>query len=227
MKETSSNYNLPSSAAELLEEALGEVYKCFEKNMKLTHEVEACLTNKVSKELFQKFIDQKYIEIPQGTVTLSGEGERIALAVIRRERLTERLLKDVLNMNEPVMASSVCRLEHVLSQELTDSICTLLGHPARCPHELPIPPGECCKKALSAVAPVIFTLDKLESGREAKVAYLKFSRHPEFDRLMSSGLMPGASIKLIQKFPAFVVQIGESQIAFDLGVAQEIFVRNS
>ena len=43
--------------------------------------------------------------------------------------------------------TNACTFEHILSPEVTDRICTFLGHPKTCPHGSPIPPGECCQNA--------------------------------------------------------------------------------
>jgi putative ABC transport system ATP-binding protein len=84
-----------------------------------------------------------------GLVTEEGEftrkGEARARDVIRRHRLAERLFMDVLSIHdEDEIESSACKFEHILSPEVTDRMCTLLGHPKACPHGSPIPRGECC-----------------------------------------------------------------------------------
>ncbi|MDQ2899450.1 MAG: hypothetical protein M3Y07_06565 [Acidobacteriota bacterium] len=87
-----------------------------------------------------------------GLLTDGGEftplGEERARSVIRRHRLAERLFTDVLGIrDEATIESNACTFEHMLSGEVTDRICTFLGHPATCPHASPIPPGECCGHA--------------------------------------------------------------------------------
>jgi putative ABC transport system ATP-binding protein len=73
------------------------------------------------------------------------KGQARARDVIRRHRLAERLFMDVLNIHdEAEIESSACKFEHILSPEVTDRMCTLLGHPDGCPHGSPIPRGECC-----------------------------------------------------------------------------------
>jgi DtxR family Mn-dependent transcriptional regulator len=87
-----------------------------------------------------------------GLVTVNGwdvqftpAGEERARSVIRRHRLAERLFTDVLALgDEQSVESNACQFEHILSPELTDRICTFLGHPRTCPHGSPIPRGECC-----------------------------------------------------------------------------------
>jgi putative ABC transport system ATP-binding protein len=100
-----------------------------------------------------------------GLVTVSGwnvqftpAGEARARSVIRRHRLAERLFTDVLAMrDDALIESDACTFEHILSPELTDRICTFLGHPATCPHGSPIPKGECCPVLPAVPPPVPFT----------------------------------------------------------------------
>jgi ABC-type nitrate/sulfonate/bicarbonate transport system ATPase subunit len=95
-----------------------------------------------------------------GLVTLTGEfvgftpeGRERARSVIRRHRLAERLFMDVLAIrDEPTVESNACQFEHILSPEVTDRICTFLGHPKTCPHGSLIPSGECCPTAVSSTA---------------------------------------------------------------------------
>ena len=73
-------------------------------------------------------------------------GEARARDVIRRHRLAERLFRDVLGIHdEAEIESSACKFEHILSPEVTDRMCSLLGHPDACPHGSPIPRGACCE----------------------------------------------------------------------------------
>ena len=46
--------------------------------------------------------------------------------------------------DEGSIEKNACTFEHILSPEVTDRICTFLGHPRTCPHGSPIPPGDCC-----------------------------------------------------------------------------------
>jgi len=80
-----------------------------------------------------------------GEVDFTPRGEERARSVIRRHRLAERLSTDVLAIRDDTsIETNACTFEHILSPEVTDRICTFLGHPASCPHGSPIPPGECC-----------------------------------------------------------------------------------
>src|SRR3990170_1243821 len=69
------------------------------------------------------------VDISGDRVALTGKGDMLAEAAIRRHRLAERLLTEVLAMDEASVEKNACDFEHTLSPEVTESICTLLGHP--------------------------------------------------------------------------------------------------
>jgi len=81
-----------------------------------------------------------------GGYQLSEKGRLRAKDVIRRHRLAECLFRDTFEIrsNEQI-ESNACVLEHVLSPEVTESICKFLKHPPQCPHGRPIPRGPCCE----------------------------------------------------------------------------------
>jgi DtxR family Mn-dependent transcriptional regulator len=58
--------------------------------------------------------------------------------------LAEKLFFEKFDMDAEQAESNACQLEHILSQEVTDSVCAFLGHPSSCPHDKPIPRGGCC-----------------------------------------------------------------------------------
>jgi len=78
-------------------------------------------------------------------VKLSEKGRAIARQIIRNHRLTELLMKETLNVS--VDEGTVCGIEHHMTEEFADALCTLLKHPRLCPHGNKIPAGECCEKA--------------------------------------------------------------------------------
>ena len=85
------------------------------------------------------------VTLAEDGVGLTATGKARARSVIRRHRLAERLFMDVLAIHdEPTVESNACQFEHILSPEVTDRICTFLGHPTTCPHGSLIPAGDCC-----------------------------------------------------------------------------------
>jgi putative ABC transport system ATP-binding protein len=83
-------------------------------------------------------------------IVFTEKGRKRAEDVIRRHRLAERLFVQTFRVqNEKEVAEQACKFEHILSPEVTDSICSFLGHPRTCPHGSPIPAGPCCVIAKS------------------------------------------------------------------------------
>jgi DtxR family Mn-dependent transcriptional regulator len=167
------------------------------------------------------------IELGGDAASLTTQGQPQAASVVRRERLAERLLADVLNLRDDLATEAACKFEHVLREGVDDRICTLLGHPRVCPHGSPIPPGPCCREGAVAAAKVISSLADLTPGQTGVIAYLHSQRQDLVQRLLAMGAVPGARLLLRQKTPSFVFTIGHGEIAVDKETAQDIYVRLS
>jgi DtxR family transcriptional regulator, Mn-dependent transcriptional regulator len=158
-------------------------------------------------------------------VALTEEGERRARLVIRRHRLAERLFRDLLDLSEGTMESHACEFEHILSAEATDSVCTLLGHPPTCPHGKAIPPGDCCGAFQRTVRPLVTGLRNFELGANGRIVFIAPKFHDRMDRLAALGVIPGSEIRLHQRSPSYVIEVGETTIALDPEIAGEIYVK--
>lgn len=158
-------------------------------------------------------------------VALAPEGRRLAEQIIRRHRLAERLICDVLGAQVDDSEAAACEFEHLLADGIVNSICTLLGHPRFCPHNRPIPMGECCRQDREEVKPIVIPCNQLGVGESAQVAYFCATEHARMLKLSSLGLAPGCRIKLLQKWPSFVLQVDETEIAVEEEVARNIYVR--
>ncbi|MFN3395395.1 MAG: metal-dependent transcriptional regulator [Thermodesulfovibrionales bacterium] len=165
------------------------------------------------------------INIKDGMVFLTEKGAEKARALIRRHRLAERLFTDVFEMKADQVENDACKMEHILSEELTDSVCTFLGHPPACPHGKPIPRGECCEKYRTEVSPVVVRLSDFEIGSKGRIIFIIPSEAARLGRLSSIGIAPGSIIRLIQKVPSYVIQIEETTIAIDPEIAKDILVK--
>ena len=160
-----------------------------------------------------------------GRVSLHGSGSVRASGIIRRHRLAETLFTQILEMDESQAESDACRFEHILSPEATDSVCTLLGHPPTCPHGKHIPRGECCGKFKKQLSPLVVPLSDLNPGEQSRIVFMTPKTHARLDRLGSLGIVAGSTVSLHQKQPAYILQIGQTNVAIDPEIAQEIFVK--
>lgn len=156
---------------------------------------------------------------------LTEPGRARARDVVRRHRLAERLLHDVLALGAEETESSACEFEHMLSADAANSICILLGHPTVCPHGKPIPPGECCRKGVEESRPLVMPATWLRTGEEATIAYLGVRAGDRLDQLAALGLLPGTRVSLLQRVPSHMLKFGETQLALDEGILKEIYVR--
>lgn len=170
---------------------------------------------------------QGLVKIAGAGVELTDEGERQARGVVRRHRLAERLFHDLLAVSEKTMESQACEFEHILSPEATDSVCTLLGHPPTCPHGKPIPPGDCCGTYQKTLRPLVTGLATFDLGTRGRIVFIAPKFHDRMDRLAALGVVPGSELRLRQRAPSYVIEVGETTIALDPEIAGEIFVKRT
>jgi DtxR family Mn-dependent transcriptional regulator len=90
-------------------------------------------------------VERGLLILPENRIEMTNAGRTRARDLVRRHRLAERLFLDQIRMRMEEIEPNACAFEHVLSPELTESICRLLGHPKECPHGKPIPRGGCCE----------------------------------------------------------------------------------
>jgi DtxR family Mn-dependent transcriptional regulator len=179
----------------------------------------------VSDTLIAKLSGEGLIVVDDAKhVRLLPKGRRMAEQIIRRHRLAERLICDVLGTHVEESEAAACEFEHLLAEGITNSICTLLGHPRYCPHNKPIPEGDCCRQARDELRSIVVSCAQLQVGESARVAYFSTREHSRLLKLSALGISPGTSIKLIQKWPAYVVQCEETEIALEPEVAKNIHV---
>ena len=180
---------------------------------------------KVSDDLIARLASEGLIVVDESKhARLLPKGREITEQIIRRHRLAERLICDALGSHVEDSEAAACEFEHVLAEGITNSICTLLGHPRYCPHGKPIPEGECCRQAREELRSIVVSCDQLQVGETARVAYFSTREHSRLLKLSALGISPGTSIKLIQKWPAYVVQCEETEVALEPEVAKNIHV---
>src|SRR4030042_2319233 len=92
-----------------------------------------------AKSILRLMIKDELFEMEGNRIFFKERGEEKAREIIRRHRLTERLLTEIFEMSEEEGEEEACKLEHILSPGVTESVCTFLGHPPTCIHGKPIP----------------------------------------------------------------------------------------
>jgi len=161
---------------------------------------------------------------PYRGVKLTEKGRRIALEVIRRHRLSERLLTDFLRLEWEKAHEAACRLEHSISGDVEKLIERALNYPKTCPHGNPIP-SESGK--IIEVSSVPLSLAGV--GEKCEVVRVTDERIELLQHLKNLGLVPGASIEVVNIEPiseSITVKIGPTHHSLSRSVASSIQVRH-
>ncbi len=183
------------------------------------------ISEKNKEASFSELSKIGYVSVKDDKIRLLGKGEACAKNIVRRHRLAERLMVDILQLKENLIHKTACQFEHMIQQEVEESICVLLGHPRACPHGKPIPQGKCCLESKWVVESSVKPLSALNTKQKGKIAYLHTGDDKKLQKLMVMGALPGIKISLLHKVPSYVFQIGHTQVAVDKEMASGIYVR--
>lgn len=157
------------------------------------------------------------------TILLTPKGERAARTLIRRHRLSERFLTDMLGLDWESAHREACRLEHVISPEVEEKLSEMLGNPETCPHGYPIPDenGHMVEEDIKPLCD--FHPD--ESGCIARVE----EDEPQLLQYLASlGVMPDVNVEVKEVAPfggPLLVRIRDAQYALGREVASKIWTR--
>jgi DtxR family Mn-dependent transcriptional regulator len=131
---------------------------------------------------------------PYKGVKLTEKGRKIAANVLRKHRLAERLLTDVLHLDWSEVHDAACELEHALSPKIINSLESALGNPKTCPHGNPIPSNK--GKIIESDSKLLSELNSGESGIIVKIT----EENPDILKALESlGFIPKACIKIEEK----------------------------
>lgn len=172
----------------------------------------------------REFSSNGMIRVQDDQIQFTTKGMKRAEGIVRRHRLAERLLVDVLGRTPSDTEEAACEFEHILAPELVEAICTLLGHPLTCPHGQNIPTGRCCEESRLMVPTAVVPLTQLDVGAAGRIASIQSQDQKRLARLLDLGLTPGTNLVVHQRYPALVVQVERRQIAFEESVGDDIRV---
>ena len=163
---------------------------------------------------------------------LTDEGHRLATRVMRKHRLAERLLTDVIGLDWELVHEEACRWEHVMSETVEKRLLELLGHPTESPYGNPIPGLD----ELGSDTPEEGFMDGVESL--AKVATLekgtvlvrRISEEMQKDETLMSalrrvGALPDRSVTVVATNEGVLVGSGGESAEIVPEAAEHIFVR--
>jgi DtxR family transcriptional regulator, Mn-dependent transcriptional regulator len=162
-------------------------------------------------------------------IQLSPEGHAAAVEVMRKHRLVERLLLDIIGLDIELVHDEACRWEHVVSPAVEQRLVVLLGDPSTSPYGNPIPEtGDSGAAALHAFREGNRPLTELVTDERLTVIIRRIGEHlqqePELGALLGLGVTPGAEVSVTATPLGVEITTDKGQTVLPDGVAEHLFV---
>ena len=181
-------------------------------------------------EMLKRLVRDGYIEMDdRRQVTLTAPGQELAEAVLRRHRLTERFLVDMLGMEWHQVHEEACRLEHFISGAVEQRVVASLGHPTTCPHGNPIP-GYVPDARNYLAAQHAFRLSQAEQGALVRILCISEVVEDEeelISYLNEKGLKPDHLLRLAGRKEvgaSVLLNVDDREVRIPERVASKIWV---
>src|SRR3989442_4625119 len=182
-------------------------------------------------EMLKRLVRDGYVEMDnKRQVALTEAGNRAAEAVLRRHRLTERFLVDMLGMQWHQVHEEACRLEHFISGAVEARVVASLNHPTTCPHGNPIP-GLVPNARSYLKDKGAIRLSKIAAGEQATILCISEVVEDEEALILylhEKGLTPGTALTVLtlvgEGEEQFMLQVGEREVSISKAVADKIWV---
>ena len=178
-------------------------------------------------EMIRRLRNEGYVEPAGGVgatkaVQLTGKGRQLAESVVRKHRLAERLLTDVIGLPWNKAHVEACRWEHVISDEVEAHLVELLEHPTPCPHGNPIP-------GAGVARDVLFALSVSSPGDTVRLERVTEMVEIDIDSLTylsDHHFTPGAGARVRSKAPdgTMTLELDEGTIALGPALAAPLYV---
>jgi len=155
-------------------------------------------------EMIRKMEREGLLSSESGQIALTADGQSLATRVVRRHRIAERFLTDVLGLSWTQAHHEAGRWEHIISADVETAMVKLLEDPTTCPHGNPIPGSSYQQpdthKALQDIkAGGAFTVERIPEELEYREGMLEF--------LEASALVPGNSGKVTSVSPEGTITV--------------------
>jgi DtxR family Mn-dependent transcriptional regulator len=209
-----------------LEEYLEAIHELTEEG---TQVIQARLAERVGhsapavSEMIRRLKTEGYLTVEDRSVQLTPKGQARAASVVRKHRLAERLLTDIIGLPWQKAHLEACRWEHVISDEVEARLVELLGHPQTCPHGNPIPGSG------GLVASDLVALSSRHGGDHIRLERVTEQVEIDLDALSylaEAGFIPGADAEVTARAPdgTLTIDLGDSTIALGPALADQLFV---
>jgi DtxR family transcriptional regulator, Mn-dependent transcriptional regulator len=173
-------------------------------------------------EMVRRLKNDGYIIDEGRDLVLTSSGRKLAESVVRKHRLAERLLTDVIGLPWHKAHLEACRWEHVISDEVEERLVTLLGDPTTCPHGNPIPGAAAPERTLQALVDA-------QPGDHIRLERVTEQVEIDFDTLTwldDNGFRPGADADVTGRAPdgTLTLDVGGTTLALGPLLAEQLFV---
>ena len=176
-------------------------------------------------EMLDRLATDGYVERSGRTITLTEQGQGVAKTVLRKHRLAERLLVDVIGLPWHLVHDEAGRWEHVMSDEVMNRLVQILGDPATCPHGNPIPGSANLLGTPSQQVP----LADMEPG--VRVRFERLGEEVELDGttlryLDDAGFIPGAVATVTNRGPdgSLVLDTDGTTLVLGVDLCRRLYV---
>jgi DtxR family Mn-dependent transcriptional regulator len=173
-------------------------------------------------ETVRRLREGGYIDVDGRVLRLTDTGRTLAVSVIRKHRLAERLLTDVIGLPWHLVHQEASKWEHVISDAVEERLVTLLGNPATCPHGNPIPGS-------GAEPPPMTALADARYGDHIRLARVTEQVEVDLEALTylsDHGFTPGVEATVSSRGPdgTVVLEVGSHTIALGPALAGQLWV---
>jgi DtxR family Mn-dependent transcriptional regulator len=175
-------------------------------------------------EMLDRLVADGYVERTGRNIVLTGKGQSVADSVLRKHRLAERLLVDVIGLPWHKAHLEAGRWEHVISDDVEERLIALLGNPSTCPHGNPIPGAPSVEGAQPQIS-----LADIVPGQTVRVE--RITEEIELDMvslryLDEHGLIPGRSFFVSQKANdgSLELEVDGTLVALEAAISRQLFV---
>ena len=173
-------------------------------------------------EMIRRLRAEGYVDVAGRSVSLTTLGRSRAESVVRKHRLAERLLTDIIGLEWHKAHLEAGRWEHVISDEVEARIVELLGHPTTCPHGNPIPGSPIDMQAQMALA---------QARPGDHIRLIRVTEQIEIDTesltyLSEAGFVPGAEATVRSRAPdgTLTLDLAANSIALGPAICQQLFI---
>jgi DtxR family Mn-dependent transcriptional regulator len=176
-------------------------------------------------EMLDRLRSEGYVKRTGRNISLTEQGQAVAQSVIRKHRLAERLLVDVIGLPWHLVHEEAGRWEHVMSNDVEARLIELLGDPGTCPHGNPIP-GSANRASTSSLQVRLAEAEPGQTVRFERLTEAVEQDGASLRYLDDAGFIPGATATVTTRGPdgTLMLDVDGHMLALGRDLCQRLFV---